>query len=1009
MSEQQSDNKPTSLIFHGANFIGEKLVELLTSQKSSIVLLDEFTRKNRDLINNLKQKYGVKSYDISGTQSIDHDIKRIDYVFILLDQFLITNPEISSSKFLSETNSIDTVFKVALKHGAKVILTTTIALHRKLVASKQDDAGNLTEIKKIGTYTTAELQRYAENLAAEYHDQAGLDIRIARLGETIGEGMPLESNSKFVDLIKEAITKPKITILGEGLDYRYYVYALDAVYGIIKATFSSKTNGEVFSLAYPEEISTLNLAYKVLEMNPKANEISFAEGEESDGPQQIYVPAKNLTKLGWQPKVEFDKALLETIQYFYDSYKIKWHDKPNVEKKEQEINPVETKEHRSEKITFMGNFFTAVGAPFVFIGNLFGSFFEKIGGFRLSLKGTVKFILIGIPLLIIYIGLIQPIIQIAAGTGLTAYFSKIAYSQALALETNKAERSLSTARYFSSTLTAGVKGLKWITYIPGTNNFYQQTEQLSSAVDHLTTGSYYLVQGLDPYTQYFKSFQPITSFNATAMGGSRTYQNELQAMGNGSQVIDRANVEISLATEALKGIDTTVYPAFTRKYIDQLSDKATFIQTKLSNTQGLVGFLPELLGQDGRKTYVILLQNPMELRSTGGWLTSYAVVGVEYGQVRTLKVDDVYNADGQLTIKVDPPKSMTTALGTTQWKLANSNWSPDFQQSADAAEYFLKQEDKIVKVDGVIAIDLEYIRQLIGIWGDLSVTGETTPVTKDSLYSKVVELHNDFTPGSTQKPVFLSNLANAIIQQMLGSSKDKWPKIAEVTEKALKQKHILVSMHNSSLQRIIEENGWSGNVSAQPNLIMPVEWNRGGNKANYFLDRGITVQSSIADENTLIQKVIISYVNRSTKNSYPEGDYNSYMRFYLPQGVEIQRVEGLNSERISPNAEFGLSLVSGNLNVPIKSTRTISITYKMQRSRLVDFPITTLPNNQVQFGVNFIKQPGWNSDPLRLEITYPNSWQPVSLENLQRELNKLIHRTTLESDKNFTVTWQRGS
>lgn len=1004
MPAQLDKNKPTSLIFHGANFVGAKLAELLYSQKSNIFLIDEFSKANRDVMKKLKKDFQVTSFDISGVTSFDSDIKRIDYIFILLDQFLSTNTSISSPKFVSETNSIDTIMKAGLRHGAKVILTTTISLHRKLLSLSSKDTTKLSEIKQGETFTSAELQRYCENLAAEYHDQAGLDIRIARLGEVMGENMPTDAHTPLVSLLKDAVTKPKLTIYGEGLDYKYYVHVLDAVYGIIKALFSNRTNGEVYSLSYNEEISTLNLAYKLLEMNPQANEIAFVESEESEGPQQMYVPAKNLSKLGWKPKISIDKALLETLQYFYDSYKAKWTNKPAQEKGRR----VTAKQHPSEAMSFLGKVLQVVFFPIIVPYKFLRSLYQKISQLRLSATGIAKFFLIALPVVALYLAIIQPLIQITVGGGLAYAFSRIAYSQVEQLNTKGAQNSMKVARFFSGAMSDGVKALRWVAYIPAAEDFYSQNVQLASGVDHLTNGAYYLVQGIDPYVEYFKTFEPLTSFNASPTGGSKTYQKQLKAMEDGVPFTDRATVEITLATEALEAVDIGSYPQFTREPLRQLVDKSKLLKSQVTTLQGVASFLPDLLGKSGRKNYVILLQNPMELRSTGGWLTSYALIGLEYGQVRTLKVDDVYNADGQLKTTVLPPKSMRQALGLNSWTLSTSNWSPDFAQAAEAAEYFLKLEEKAVTIDGVVAIDLEYIRRLIDVWGSIEVVGEDNPVTKDNLYNKVVQLHQSFSPGSTQKPEFLSNLANALLQKILGSTRDKWPRIAEITGESMEEKHILVYMHNTYLAQFLESLKWTGTMPSSANLIFPIEWNKGGNKANHFLERSSLVETSITNESQIVQKLTITYTNLSTKNSYPEGAYSAYVRIFLPRGIEMLRIEGLAKNSFYNKAEFGLSMVAGDLNVPIKSSRTISILYRLDREKMTDFPLITAPGDKLQYTVNYTKQPGLISDNISFEVSYPSGWEPTNLENIQRELNKLVFRTELSTDKQFTVEWQKA-
>jgi nucleoside-diphosphate-sugar epimerase len=1008
MAKSKKSNKPTALILHGANFLGKKLADLLTTQDTNIIAVDEFTKRNKKYLKDFKSEFDAQTYDLSAIPSLHKDLKRVDYVFILLDQFMLSHRDISSKYFISETNILDTVFKLAIEHSAKVTLASSISIHRKLANTEQKDVDNLSEATNENPYTTAELQRYSENLAAEYHDKAGLDVRICRLGEVIGKGMPLDSNTTFVDMIKESITKPRITIPGEGLDYAYYVHNLDAVYGLIKASFSGKTRGAIFTLALPDEISTLNLAYRILELNPKANEIEFAKAEKETGPQKVYVPAKNLKKIGWKPKVGFEKALIETIEYFYDEYNLNWKDKPQaVSDKKIDENKVKKVVPRSEKITPFGKFLFSVTKPIKKSFKTLGEFITSINPLQLKPKIIFKKLLIGVAAILIYFVLAAPILQVLIGGSLTYYYGQKGYREAYNLETDKAEASLNRAAYFSSLMNSGWYGLRWIKIIPGLSEFYTETTQLTDGVEHLTKAGQKLTVGVKPYAEYFKQLEPTTSFNETTGGSSRTYQNELEDMEEGVTHIDEASIEISLARESLGAIDPSAYPGFVRDYLRELQNRTDKLEDSVNQANEFAYFLPEILGKEGRQTYVILFQNPMEIRSTGGWLTSYAIVGIEHGQIRNLKVEDVYTVDGQIDKQIDPPESMQAALDVNQWNLSLSNWSPDFPESAEAAEYFLQLQDRIVTADGVIAIDLEYVRELIDIWGEIGVPGETDPVTKENIYDKVVEIHREFTPGSTNKPVFLSNLANELLKKLVEDGKDEWSQVADKTVTALDEKHVLIYMHNNEVSQILDDMDWDGRLQPTSNIIYPVEWNWGGNKANYFINRSLYFNSNILDENTLQQKLVITYQNTSEANTYPEGDYENYMRVYIPENAEVVRVEGIENAALNSNISTDMQEISGWVNVPIQTRKTLTITYRLERNKVENFPIEIKPDNIISLQTNIIKQPGFSNDPLTIEINYPQEWEPQEINNVRRELNSLIKRTELDTDKALEFSWKR--
>ena len=81
MNKLNQTNKPTTLVVFGGNILGAKLVELLSTQKSNIILVDEFNRETRSQIKQIKKDFDIKSYDLSGLESLITNIKRIDYIF----------------------------------------------------------------------------------------------------------------------------------------------------------------------------------------------------------------------------------------------------------------------------------------------------------------------------------------------------------------------------------------------------------------------------------------------------------------------------------------------------------------------------------------------------------------------------------------------------------------------------------------------------------------------------------------------------------------------------------------------------------------------------------------------------------------------------------------------------------------------------------------------------------------------------------------------------------------
>ena len=59
--------------------------------------------------------------------------------------------------------------------------------------------------------------------------------------------------------------------------------------------------------------------------------------------------------------------------------------------------------------------------------------------------------------------------------------------------------------------------------------------------------------------------------------------------------------------------------------------------------QPLIKLMPDLLGVSDVKRYLVLFQNDAELRATGGFITAYAVFGIDKGSIGVEQSEDIYN------------------------------------------------------------------------------------------------------------------------------------------------------------------------------------------------------------------------------------------------------------------------------------------------------------------------------------------------------------------------------
>lgn len=355
-------NHPLTVIIRGGNFIGVEIAHSLMEQEGIVIMVDDFTHGKEDLLKELKENKFFSFVDISGVYDLFNDLDHLDYVIFFSNDTLSEEEHISTQVFLARSKLLDASLELSVRHSAKFLLASSIRGHQ-LIMAKREMANDITlpDDHALG-YTNIETQRYAESLTWEYMKKSNLDGRIIRLGEVIGEGMDFDKNNTiFAEFIKNAVDGKKITVIGDGLERLFFIHLIDAAYGLIKSLFSKEAKGEIYSLHLEEDITVLSLAYKIQDLAPNAKSIEFKDAP-SSRELNIYKPARNLSAIGWKPKISFERAIAQTIDYIYDlkngSSKKQEKDiekqaslgenedaDKETEKESADVEPVEQREH----------------------------------------------------------------------------------------------------------------------------------------------------------------------------------------------------------------------------------------------------------------------------------------------------------------------------------------------------------------------------------------------------------------------------------------------------------------------------------------------------------------------------------------------------------------------------------------------------------------------------------------------------------------------------------------
>lgn len=776
-------------------------------------------------------------------------------------------------------------------------------------------------------------------------------------GDLLGPRMDFREG--LSSIIKDILTTKTISI---NTNENYYpTFIPDLSKEIVKIMFSFGPPAENISI-YSEKLSALDIHKLLLQKFPNRVFVLKDGKKVQENQNEVVLKTQKI----------IDGALNETFGWFAAH-------PPSFENKQKEIintptieGPVEVKPKvqmpiKKREWAFPNIDFPRINKPKV----------AWQGGFRKYLK-----VLLPVTLIFIFPYLIAGISLIAFKSGVTNIKDQHFES---ANNSFKVSRSIAlSGKNISQPLSA----------IPLLGFVYSPSYDISSAV----------FSGSEIGSEMHVVFQNATDLFDKVFGDSpydiKPYTSEL------SLGLDDLYRRISFLEGEIKASKVFKVDLF-KRYIESVDIDS--VKEGLLSGKTVVDRMPELLGDREQKKYLIVFQNNMELRPTGGFIGSFAIVHFEKGRMTNIDVQDVYAADGQLKGHVEPPKPIREVLGEANWYLRDSNWDPDFPTSAKRIEWFLEKEID-VKVDGVISIDLAVAKELVKITGPVTLTDFNTQINYDNLYEKTqLEVENNFFPGSYKKANFLSALTQQLITEITSlEGKNIYP-LGETLLSLLGEKHIQLFVHDREVQKVISSQGYSGEVyipkctgNCQADFFGLVDANLGVNKSNYFVERSVGLDTKF-DQGFIDKKLSIVYKNNAGQGMGLTGVYKNFLRIIVPKGavsVEAYQLSGetrmpldVQIDEMSEREELGLLL-----EVLPSQKKTVVVSWRLPS--VLDF------TSQGEYRLYVRKQSGTDEDTINLTYSPPyglkvNTWPSFALTRS----GFYVYNTNLARDLFVRLGW----
>ena len=302
------------LITGGAGFIGSHLADSLLKENHQIVVIDNLSQGTEK---NIGHNFDNKNFKFCKLDLLDSDkLKKIfktenfEIVFHLAANSDIAmsckNPKIDlDNTFLTTYNVLTAMMEFNVK---KLVFASTSAIYGETPGKTAEDFGPLFPVSHYGASKLA-----SEAFISSFSKNYGLVSWIIRFPNVVGERATHGVVFDFINKLK--INSSQLDVLGNGMQYKPYLYVKDLIEAVIYIWKNANEQINVYNVGVDTKTRVKKIAETVIEqmgLNPEIKYGSQDRGWTGDIPAFDY----NLNKvhnLGWHSENTSDEAVKKAV------------------------------------------------------------------------------------------------------------------------------------------------------------------------------------------------------------------------------------------------------------------------------------------------------------------------------------------------------------------------------------------------------------------------------------------------------------------------------------------------------------------------------------------------------------------------------------------------------------------------------------------------------------------------------------------------------------------------
>lgn len=365
-----------------------------------------------------------------------------------------------------------------------------------------------------------------------------------------------------------------------------------------------------------------------------------------------------------------------------------------------------------------------------------------------------------------------------------------------------------------------------------------------------------------------------------------------------------ADTAVRASAEQLDAVDVDALVPQVAGPVRELQEQVAAVAADTATASRAVQLLPAMLGVEGPREYLVLVQNNAEPRATGGIAGAVLRLRAEDGRLEVLE----QRTGGELAGLEQPVVELTPAeqdlfgplLATD---MRDVNFTPDFPRSAQIARAIWAQQVGD-EVSGVLSVDPGTLALVLGATGPVTVPGGE--LTADNVVPTLLNEVYLELEDPRQQDAFFAGTAAAVFAAVAGGQGDPARAVDALAE-AARQGRLMVWSADTDEQALLDGTVLSGELrgTAGDSPVVGAFLNDGTQaKVGYYLEvqGGVTSVACRPDGGqTLELELVYTYAAPADAATLPEylvgldaivppGEFRTNLLLYLPSNSQMTDV-----------------------------------------------------------------------------------------------------------------------